>query len=361
MRHVCQELLTNADDFHSLDQSVSLDFLNQHRLHDRTISYWLEPDSPNHDPVDQSFLVGPSAHYVSTYAAQYPLSFLSDPSMVPVMNRLSMNLSISSNQWAHGQSPKHDLSILVSLPRLALTNENYQTLFLIPTKVTNADALHTLGQILHGPPRSASDPKTDPMTDASNAIQASENHLARLLYLVYIQHRPSLFTDLTTHANTVALPDKALAALSLLGALISANWSTSTSPPNLTSLPGGIQTRLSTALSSIASTPKTPLDALLRSPARDVLIPYLLAPPQTFSNLVGGRGDTESAAYRIAVARWDVVCLFKRRLDAFAPESGTGEDVGLEGVRAAVAARVAQGVWGQEGAEVGGRIATLEL
>jgi len=323
---------------------VSLEFLTQHRLHNRTIAFWLEPDSPDHDPVDQSFLLGPSAHYISTYTSQYPSAFLHDPVCQQVLKRLSISLSISSNQWAHGQSPKYDLSVLASLPRLAHHLEQIRVLQLVPCKVTNADALNTLGQIFHG--GSATD-------SFGETAQLRESGMARILFLAYTDAHPTFFADLVTHADTVALPDKALAALSLLGAIISATW-----PAHESSTTEEGQQAVFPNVSTESTS--SPIDALLRPPARDIIVPFLLAPPRQFSNLVGGRGDTESAAYRIAMARWDVVCLFKRKSNEYVPERGNGEDVGLAAVRQAFAQRVAQGVWGQT-SEVGGRVATLEL
>jgi len=56
--------------------------------------------------------------------------------------------------------------------------------------------------------------------------------------------------------------------------------------------------------------PSTGISLILNRPIMEKVLPYLLAPAQTFANLVGGRGDTESAAYKVAVSRFRCVeCL----------------------------------------------------
>lgn len=346
---------------------MSLDFLTEHKLHDRTVLYWLNPDSPDQDPVDLTFLYGPSAHYFSVYTEHYPSAFVSSNLFRPILQRLSKAFNISNNQWAHGHSPQHDLSLLSALPRLALlpqpflgTSTESSPLLLLPTTVTNPDVLHTLAKILSGPSSEITFPPADP--DPGSGINVTEAPSARLLFYLYLEHHPTLFKDLITHADTVALPEKALAALTFLGAVIAASWSSATDidTSNL-SLPSEITTALQATTQNLRSPlPINSIDTLLRPPARDVILPFLLAPPRQFTNLVGGRGDSESAAYRIAMGRWDLVLLFKKRLDAYMPERGGGEDVGLAAVRGAVNQRVSEGVWGV-GGEVGGRIATLEL
>lgn len=233
-------------------------------------------------------------------------------------------------------------------------------LFLLPTKVTNPDVLHTLAKILSGPSSEITFPPTEP--NPASDIAATEAPTARLLFHLYLQQHSTLFKDLITHADTVALPEKALAALTLLGAIIAASWSDTTEiVTSHLNLPAETTTALQHTSQNLQSTlPTSSTDTLLRPPARDVVLPFLLAPPRQFTNLVGGRGDTESAAYKIAMGRWDLVLLFKKRLDAYVPERGGGEDVGLAAVRGAVDQRVSEGVWGV-GGEVGGRIATLEL
>lgn len=343
--------------------------------------HWLYPDDPSHDPVDQTFLYGPSAQYASAFASNYHKSFVCSDLLKPVLQRLARATDITANQWAHGESPKHDLHVLSSVPRIALLPQTFlgtgrlsSPLLPIPCKDTNEDALHTLGAVFHGP-RPTEDPSQ----------RKEESQAARLLFQYYFHYHNAMFGDLVTHADTVALPTKALAALSCLSAIISAHWSAlpisattsnitadATAPTNgdrttePTPLPTepqlqshSLPTPFPRNLRPTAPSPH-PLDTLLRRPARDRILPYLLSPPRQFANLVGGRGDTESSAYKIAVAKWDCLGAFRKALEEWAPEGGRGEEVGLAGVKQAISRRMAEGVWGVS-SEVGGRIATLEL
>ena len=81
-----------------------------------------------------------------------------------------------------------------------------------------------------------------------------------------------------------------------------------------------------------------------------------MKPAQTFSNLVGGgRGDVESAAYRVAVAKHDVLALLHQELKGWMGAHPDARDM-----VATVGRRVAQGPMGGT-SEVGGRIGTMEL
>jgi len=250
-------------------------------------------------------------------------------------------------------------------------------ILLLPCKTTNSDVLHALAAIFSGrsvsmnnneiltfPPQ-----KPDAETDMPDSLQRtndfSESAAARALFLLYLSHHETLFTHLLTHAELLALPEKALASIALLAALISAHWTalpqTSTSPSSPTApfaLPSGF--------SIPSSMPSTSL-AFLLSPvhqARASVIPWLLRPPHNFSGLVGGRGDAEGAAYQVAVAKWECLLLFRKKLaEAVEWSSDKDEDEGSENARdllEVVDRRVRDGVWGQR-VETGGRVGTMEL
>jgi len=80
-------------------------------------------------------------------------------------------------------------------------------------------------------------------------------------------------------------------------------------------------------------------------------LPYLLKPATSFSNLVGGRGDAENAAYKVGVAKFEVLRGVERRLG----EAGFGHEI-----ESRVRRRVAEGVWGVGGG-VGSRIGTIDM
>lgn len=359
-----------------------LEFLKTRGLHTRAMSFWLNPEDPAQDPVDITFLYGPSAHYTSTYASHFPQDLLSSADAPRILKRLSRALDRSANQWAHGQSPKHDLNVLVSLPRAMLLSHGSQShnnntaspVLLLPCKITNPDTLHALAAIFsgrevttslasdtetitfparHPPVTVTSDtamPDADSSAPAPPTTTTTEPAAARALFLLYLTHNPTLFAHLITHADLLALPEKALASIALISALISAQWS----PLPSSSSPNNPAFALPEESSLPPSTPSTALAFLLSPshPARASLVPWLLQPPRTFAGLVGGRGDAEGAAYKVAVAKWECLLLFRRKLGDVGGEYGELAEF--------VDARVREGVWGAR-VEVGARVGTMEL
>ncbi|KAL9083833.1 MAG: hypothetical protein Q9159_005558 [Coniocarpon cinnabarinum] len=363
------------------DVSVSLHLLRERGLHQRSLSFWLLPNDPSHDPLDLTFLSGPSAQYMSTYVFEYPNAFLRDQIQPAVLQRLSRALSISAGQWAQGQSPKHDLNVLASLPRVSLlpqmgmgVGRHSTPLLLVPCKNTSADALNTLATIFRGPQSSL---KASSAASSELSVQPpsylveddAEAAAARAIFYVYHAYHDSLFSDLIDHANIVAIPDKALAAFNVISSIAEANWpplprenrfSESSPPIDLSCLPS--EAKLISLLPSVSQAPRqlaaSGIEALLQSPIRERVFPFLLKPAQTFTHLVGGRGDPESNAYKVATGKWDCLILVQKRL---AELEGMGE--GNEQTRsllAAIADRVQEGVWGSQ-SQAGGYVASLEL
>ena len=72
---------------------------------------------------------------------------------------------------------------------------------------------------------------------------------------------------------------------------------------------------------------------------------------------MGGRGDAESSAYKIASAKFDALRALNSRL-MVQVEQQPGQ--GYEDILATISKRLAEGPMSREG-EVGGRIGTLEL
>lgn len=152
-----------------------------------------------------------------------------------------------------------------------------------------------------------------------------------------------MFSDIVTHAETIAMKDNALAALTLVRAIITSSWSPTpppdTIPPN------------DPILNRLQNFPKTGLDLILDPTLSGGVLPSLLKPATTFSNLVGGRGDAENAAYQVAMAKFDVLKALGHRLE---------KEGGRQNVLAMVRSRVNEGPWG-EGGSAGSRIGTLDL
>ena len=328
--------------------SPALRYVINQGLHARTTAMYLQLPSTRLDPVESMFLYGPAANYIATYASSYPDHFLASQMPKQVNDRLMKSLDLSHSKWAHADSPKHDLHLVASLPRQSLLpgrvgNGAWSSspVSLLPSRSTNPDVLKTLAAVFYGPDaRVISFPPKSRMT-VDGDESTSEAALARALYFHYIANNQRFWNDIATHADTVALMDIALAAISCLTAVITANWSTK---PDVT-------------LPSAIATPDHGHLAILSPPALEYALPYLLKPPQTFTNLVGGRGDSESAAYKIAAAKFDALKSLQRNL-VVQVEQQPGE--GFEDILATISKRLAEGPMSREG-EVGGSIGTLEL
>ena len=331
----------------SATDSVGLRYLITQGLHARTSALYLQLPGTQLDPLDSMFLYGPAANYIAVYASQYPEHFMTSQMSTQIMEHLRKALDISPAKWAHAESPKHDLHLVASLPRRAILNTSggaswtSSPLSLLPSKATNPDVLNSLAIIFHGPNRKMVNfPRSEKDSPHSNEV-SEEAPEARALYYHYVSHNPRFWRDIAMHADTVALKDNALAALNCLKAVITANWFDQPELP----------------LPTTIATPEEGYMAILTPPALEYTLPYLLKPPQTFANLVGGRGDAESAAYKIALAKFDALGAFSHRL-AIQVEKQPGQ--GFEEILATINKRLTDGPLNREG-EVGGHIGTLEL
>lgn len=338
----------------SSDSSKALDFLAEKGLHARSMSYYLEP---NNKSLDSTWLYNSSANYISAYCSNYPAHLLNTSSSIVdiVHTRLWGAFDdISSSQWAQNMAPKNDLHVLVSLPRIALLQniDRFSPLFLIRAWPANADALGALAMVFHG----ATITGENHVQDESISEEASA---ARALYFRYLDNFPQFWTQVVKAAETVALKEIALAAIDLIGAVITAKWAPLPTNPGSNpsnpqySLP--LDNELSQKCHFNQPLPPSGILAILATPALEAVIPYLLSPAQSFSNLVGGRGDTESAAYKVAVCKYEVLELLYRELQGVAESTGQ-----LGEIVAAVRKRLAQGPMGGVSG-VGGNVGTMEL
>ncbi|KAK0958447.1 hypothetical protein LTR91_021319, partial [Friedmanniomyces endolithicus] len=331
------------------DDSLGLQYLIMHGLHARTAAIYFQVGPV--DPVETMFLYGSAANYISVYASEFPTHFLTGQMPGQVNKRLRQTLDLTPGKWAHADSPKSDLHVLVSLPRGALLPFTTSPVALLPSKSTNPDVLNSLATLFHGPEDKS---LTLPMTLAMTSItaqdeDAAEGAAARNLYFHYLAANPRFWQDIAAHADTVALGDLALSALHCLKAVITSNWYPThkrTAPDNLPSLP-----------SSLIATPETGVQAILAPPALEYTLPYLLKPAPSFSNLVGGRGDAASTTYKIAMAKYEVLRAFYRRLVEVAERS---PEEGYDDILRKVGTKLAEGPMSREG-EVGGWVETMEL
>ncbi|KAF2687495.1 hypothetical protein K458DRAFT_333973 [Lentithecium fluviatile CBS 122367] len=319
------------------DSSLSLDFLKQQGIHKQVIDSHIT-DNPG---IEHSLLSPRTAEYIGAYASSYPENFENSPEMPAVRDYIHRNIRKCEAQ---------DLNILASMPRASLIPRRSGRfawddciLLDLPITRTNADALKTLATVFHGPPKAElTFPQVETIGADPKRIE-SEAVFARLLTYLYYRKRPSMFFDMVTHIETVAMKENALATLALLSALITSTWS-SAPLPDLIPENDPINAHLQ-------NFPKTGLDLILDPTLSGGVLPALLKPATTFSNLVGGRGGAENAAYQVAMAKFDVLNTLGRRLE---------KEGGRHDVLTMVRRRVGEGPWGF-GGDAGSRIGTLDL
>ncbi|KAF2398308.1 hypothetical protein EJ06DRAFT_532057 [Trichodelitschia bisporula] len=303
-------------------RTVALSFLSDRGLHQRTINYYAEPGHITHDPLDASLLYPDAAGYVVSWVSTNSLDFTGESSTYdPIVSRLNEAFNRPPSAWLHDDDPVDDMQVLTALPRTFLVALGSRSpLNHIPVKVSSANALAVLAEILRGPLESTDLIFPTP-SDAVIADRTAEIDAARTLYRTYTAEHPRFWNDVIGHAETVALTDLAIAANNLIKAIVSAPWD------------------------GVAAITES-------GGASAHLVPYLLGPPRRFANLVGGRGDAESAAYKVAVARFEAVKAFLKAVKG-KPEYKMLEE--------AAARRVAEGAWGAGDAPPGGLVATMEM
>lgn len=242
------------------------------------------------------------------------------------------------------------LNLIASMPRSTLVPRHGSSLAWddcvildMPITRTNPDALKTLATVFHGPPKEElTFPKVESVGSDPKRRQ-SESSYARLLTALFYSKKPNMFADIVSHIETIAMKENALAALALVRALITSSWSTEPIP--------GIEIANGPTYTRLSSFPKSGVDLMLDPSISGGVLPSLLKPATTYSNLVGGLGDAENAAYQVAMAKFDVLKALGRKLE---------DDGGRQDVLAMVRRRVGEGPWGVSGG-VGSRIGTLEL
>lgn len=338
----------------SSPSSYSLDFLIRRGLHSRSLSYFLE--AGRQSGLDATYLYGRSANYLSVYSSYYPTHFLAtSPSVAgATVRRISDVLgAMSPGRWAQGQAPIHDLHVLASLPRsVHLPRAGVASpLFDIPVVPASPDAFKVLATIFNGPR-----PGNRMHSYRTKDELVSEARAARAIYFLYLSQRHSFWNSVVKAAETVALKEIALAAIGLIDSIINAHWEP---------LPRGssqytaflpTESELADKCNSAKPLPPNGIMAILAQPALGAVLPYLIRPGQTFSNLVGGgRGDVESAAYVVAAAKYDTIIRLRDKMKEIQQDTGEFGDA-----IATVNKRLALGVMGGN-SDIGGRIQSLEL
>ena len=338
--------------------SYNLQFLRKHGLHDRSMALYLNPQAQ--DPIDMSILYGASARYIATYCSTYPEDLLKRHELMHgILDRLTRVLrNVTSGQWAQGQAPKHDLHVLVSVPRTLLLprDQGSSPLWLIRIHPPSELGFNSLAHIFHGSDDIEWD--HDTADEVAERIRL-ENAASRALFYLYVEHWPNFWRTVIKAAEAVAMKDVALAAISIIAAVITAKWcrlpTTSAAAATDFALPTEEQLADKCHTNGIPL-PLSGVEAVMCEPAMASVLPYLMKPAQTFSSLVGGgRGDVESAAYKVARAKYDVLVHLHQELKLWARDQPDVEEMVTT-----VGRRVAQGPMG-DSSEIGGRIGTMEM
>ncbi|OKL57561.1 hypothetical protein UA08_07113 [Talaromyces atroroseus] len=311
------------------------------------------------DAVDVAFLATPIMAYVAQYARLYPNHLLKNPRdlLDKILSRIHKSLEIPSAQWAHGQIPLGDLTVLGSLPRVLLveaSRKSLNPLQAVPSNPPNRDCYNTLARIFHGSPSPSDTPITvsDAPTDAYK-----ESVAARILYLTYLNTHASLWQNVVTAADIVAMPDVALAAIALIRAVVTANWKTLSTEDaqKVSALPSEDELNRQAAAGP-GMLPTSGSWAVLTPPALTTVLPYLFKPPLSYSNFVaGGAGDPESAVWKLATAKYDVLVDLHRIL-----KLSSAQVEGFEDIVKTLEQRIRDGPQGPA-TQVGSRVEALEL
>ncbi len=190
--------------------------------------------------------------------------------------------------------------------------------------------MKTLGVIFHGP--LSADEMTrvsDESTKEPRVDRATESAAARVLYLLITQRwYRSFWPEVLKKAALIALTDDALAAINLITAVLTANWSiiphwpvsTGEDSSFVEDVLGGREPPIATFIRSTernflthssegqTGPISTGLDAIKSAPG---VVGYLMAPYVEFSP---ARHDRDSAEYRVGMAKHAAVKTLRRRL-----------------------------------------------
>ncbi|KAJ5958359.1 uncharacterized protein N7479_005509 [Penicillium vulpinum] len=330
--------------------SPALDFLVEHKLHSKVLTYYL--DESKLDSVDLLYLSGPIMAYVARYAEMYPNHLLQNPSTLldGIISRINRSLVIPTAQWAHGEAPTGHLAILASLPRVLLVEagkHGANPVLAIPTNPPNGEALDVLAKIFHGPQRTEISDSMELNTSGSTPTDWDrEAAAARILYFHYVNQHLTFWDNVVGAADVLVMKDIALSAITFMRAITTANWKPSpAAPANTNSSRFQLPSEESLGQLSPATSgffPTSGAWAVLTPPALTTLLPYLFKPPRSYAEFVGGgAGDSQSVVWKVATAKHDVLVALHRRL-----QETDGQVEGFEDIMQTLQQRVNEGPWG---------------
>ena len=303
--------------------SPALDFLISMQLHEAILDSYLHDSSDN---LDMIYLKDSVAAYVARYAELYPNHFLQNPqSMLDgILSSIHNSLSISPQQYALDLSPSDQLMVLSSLPRIMLveaTTRQLNPMSLVPTRPGNKAALNALAKIFHGPVIPETADSMQPFSSGQTPTDwGKESAAARILYYLYVNAHADMWRDITQAADVLASPDTALASISFIKDIITANWHESKG--ELLSSPAGSRFILPSeaeleenVTSPTVQVAPSGIWAVLSQPAFLTVIPYLFKAPRTYGEFVaGGAADSTSIVWRVATAKFDALVALDNRI-----------------------------------------------
>ncbi|KAJ5177020.1 uncharacterized protein N7482_002897 [Penicillium canariense] len=317
--------------------SPALDFLIAEELHSKVLEYYL--DESKLDPVDLIYLSGPVMAYVSKYAELYPNHLLQSPWTLldGIIARITRALTIPSVQWAHGEVPTGHMAVLASLPRVLLIEagkHGSNPMLAIPTSPPNGEAFGVLGKICHGPARTEMPDSMDLNTSGQTPTDwYQEAAAARMLYFLYLNNNPGFWTDVVAAADILVMKDVALSAIAVMQAIVMANWQPLPPASHVTNASSRFQLPSEEGLAQLspASSGLLPISgpwAVLTPPALTTLLPYLFKRPRSYAEFVGGgAGDSQSAVWKVATAKHEVLVALHNRLREIGGQMEGFEDI----------------------------------
>ena len=330
--------------------SAALDFLIKNDLHDLTTKFYTIGADVSTEYLAITY--PQAAEYIAVYCSNFAAHLLSNRGFVDQLILCLNAVAEGLASMPHGFGfPPQDLKILASLPRAVLLplNSSLTPLFTIVPDFRDANIYIALAKIFRG--------TLEP--NLEDRSRSNENFAARALYFLYMKRFPLLWKAVCRDADVIVVKELALAAIGLIEAVVCANWeSLPVDYPRSSSGWPALPTEQDLASecgSAGKQLPSSGILALLDSRLSQIVLTYLCRAVPTSGSLVGGKGDTESIAYQVAVAKYDVIVLFHQKLKDVVqarPE--------LRNIRIMLEERLVQGPTGGSSV-MGGRVATLEF
>ena len=272
--HSCARYISKIGPFGEGLSDYALAFLKENNLHAMCISSFM-----NFTPEQNSWLVFPSAAYLSLYCERREDDLLKDTDFcTQIINRISRQFRTTSvTEWQTNDNLKIPLMVLGSLPRRLnipasiLSTNDLPPLFDVPAYTINPHVLSTLRHMFCEP-REPREPQR--LSQGTNTPrERADRMMSRVLYLKYVDRYPEFWDRVVHLAKEKHGPEPALSAISFMQAFVNADWEPvdqSLAPY----LPSEDQLR---KLREGDKPPATGLEAMLLNDGEDPVITYLMS------------------------------------------------------------------------------------